>query len=197
MISQTYGEQIYAGVLGKIIGVYMGRPVEGWSYENIVKEFGKIENFVAEHNGFPLIVPDDDISGTFVFYRALEDNGYPKDVTADQIGQTWLNYIIEDKTILWWGGLARSTEHSAYLRLKQGVKPPYSGSFEYNGQSIAEAIGSQIFIDTWAMSNPGNPERAAKMAREAAIVSHAGIAVEAAVYLAAIEALAFDIKDVD
>ncbi len=165
MISQTYGEQIYAGVLGKIIGVYMGRPVEGWSYENIVKEFGKIENFVAEHNGFPLIVPDDDISGTFVFYRALEDNGYPKDVTADQIGQTWLNYIIEDKTILWWGGLARSTEHSAYLRLKQGVKPPYSGSFEYNGQSIAEAIGSQIFIDTWAMSNPGNPERAAKMAR--------------------------------
>ena len=42
MISQTYGEQIYAGVLGKIIGVYMGRPVEGWSYENIVKEFGKI-----------------------------------------------------------------------------------------------------------------------------------------------------------
>ena len=24
-------EKIYAGVLGKILGVYHGRPVEGWS----------------------------------------------------------------------------------------------------------------------------------------------------------------------
>ena len=30
-----YREQIYAGVLGKIIGVYLGRPVEGWSYDKI------------------------------------------------------------------------------------------------------------------------------------------------------------------
>ena len=190
-------EDIYAGVLGKMIGVYLGRPVEGWTYEKIQKYFGEIYYYKNHKTGAPLIVPDDDISGTFAFFRSLEDNGYDPELTAEAIGDTWLNYIIENQTILWWGGLARSTEHSAYLRLKQGVKPPYSGSFEYNGQSIAEAIGSQIFIDTWAMSNPGNPERAAKMAREAAIVSHAGIAVEAAVYLAAIEALAFDIKDVD
>ena len=26
-------EDIYAGVLGKMIGVYLGRPVEGWTYE--------------------------------------------------------------------------------------------------------------------------------------------------------------------
>lgn len=175
----------------------MGRPVEGWSYEEIQKKFGQIDYYVAEKTGAPFIVPDDDISGTFVFYRALEDNGYPADIKAGQIGEAWLNYIIEDKTILWWGGLSRSTEHSAYLRLKQGIRPPQSGAGEKNGMIIAEQIGSQIFIDTWAMVNPGNPERAARMAREAAVVSHDGIAVECAVYLAAMEAMAFEEKDID
>lgn len=183
--------------MGKIIGVYMGRPVEGWSYEEIQKKFGQIDYYVAEKTGAPFIVPDDDISGTFVFYRALEDNGYPADIKAGQIGEAWLNYIIEDKTILWWGGLSRSTEHSAYLRLRQGIRPPQSGAGEKNGMIIAEQIGSQIFIDTWAMVNPGNPERAARMAREAAVVSHDGIAVECAVYLAAMEAMAFEEKDID
>ena len=192
-----YKEQIYAGVLGKIIGVYMGRPVEGWTYDAIRSQFDQIYYYIAHKTGAPFIVPDDDISGTFVFYRALEDNGCPQDITAAQIGEAWLNYIVEDKTVLWWGGMARSTEHSAYLRLKAGIMPPKSGSSEYNGKAIAEQIGSQIFIDTWAMVNPGNPRRAAKMAREAAHVSHDGIAIEAAVYLAAMEAMAFDVKDVD
>ncbi len=35
MSIKKYQNDIYAGVLGKIIGVYLGRPVEGWSYEKI------------------------------------------------------------------------------------------------------------------------------------------------------------------
>ncbi len=84
-----------------------------------------------------------------------------------------------------------------YLRLKNGIRAPKSGSIELNGRSMAEQIGSEIFIDTWAMANPGNPERAAKMAREAAGVSHDGIAIDAAVYLAVMESLAFVEKDID
>ena len=30
-----YAERVYAGVLGKLIGVYLGRPFEGWTYERI------------------------------------------------------------------------------------------------------------------------------------------------------------------
>ena len=30
-----YAERVYAGVLGKAIGVYLGRPFEGWTYEMI------------------------------------------------------------------------------------------------------------------------------------------------------------------
>ena len=43
------------------------------------------------------------------------------------------------------------------------------------------------------MANSENPERAARMAKEAASVSHDGIAVDAAVYL---ESMAFAEKDI-
>ncbi|MDO5689429.1 MAG: ADP-ribosylglycohydrolase family protein [Tissierellia bacterium] len=192
-----YYDRVYSGVLGKILGVYLGRPVEGWTYENIQKTFGEVYYYKNHITGAPLIVPDDDISGTFVFYRALADNGWDPNLSAEQIGEAWLNYIVEEKTILWWGGLSRSTEHTAFLRLKNGIKAPESGSIALNGRSMAEQIGSQIFIDTWALINPNNPDRAADMARKAASVSHDGIAIDAAVYLAAIEAMAFEEKNLD
>ena len=34
----------------------------------------------------------------------------------------------EDRSILWWGGLGNSTEHTAYVRLKSGIPAPQSGS---------------------------------------------------------------------
>ena len=190
-LSDEIRERVYAGVLGKLIGVYLGRAVEGWSYEAIRERFGTIANYVYHEVGMPLIVPDDDLSGTFVFFRALEDHGYDPALSARRIGETWLNYIIEDKTILWWGGMSRSTEHTAWLRLSQGHAAPASGSIALNGRAMAEQIGAQIFIDGWALANPGAPERAARLARAAASVSHDGIAVDCAEFLAVLEALAF------
>lgn len=197
MSIKQYQNSIYAGVLGKIIGVYLGRPVEGWTFEKIRDTFGEIYYYKNHKTGAPLIVPDDDISGTFAFFRALEDTGYDPDISAEEIGNAWLNYIVENETILWWGGLCRSTEHTAYIRLKNGIKAPESGSEKLNGKSMSEQIGSEIFIDTWALVNPNNPERTAEMARRAASVSHDGLAVDAAVYLAVMESLAFEEKDVD
>ncbi len=197
MSIRQYQNTIYAGVLGKIIGVYLGRPVEGWTFEDIRDTFGEIFYYKNHKTGAPLIVPDDDISGTFAFFRALEDAGYDPEISSEEIGNTWLNYIVENETILWWGGLCRSTEHTAYIRLKNGIKAPRSGSEKLNGKSMSEQIGSEIFIDTWALVNPNNPERAAKMARKAASVSHDGLAVDAAVYLAVMESLAFEEKDID
>src|SRR5438270_9603177 len=131
MLPQDYIERTYAGVLGKIIGVYLGRPFEGWTYERITRELGQIDYYVHERFNMPLIVTDD-ISGTFTFLRALPDHGNSRDLTAEQIGQTWLNYLIEGRTILWWGGRANSTEHTAYLNLKAGIPAPRSGSVAQN-----------------------------------------------------------------
>jgi len=197
MSVERFKNQIYAGVLGKILGVYLGRPVEGWSYEKIKDTFGEIKYYIHDEVGVPLIVADDDISGTFAFFRALEDNGFDKNLPAKAFGQTWLNYIIENKTILWWGGLGRSTEHTAYLNLKNGISAPLSGAIETNGKTLAEQIGAQIFIDAIAMACPDNPDLAVELVHKAASVSHDGIAVEAACHLAALEAMAFTEKDID
>src|SRR4029453_9455983 len=107
------------------------------------------------------------------------------------IGQTWLNYIIERRTILWWGGLGNSTEHTAYLRLKQGIAGPKSSSIPLNGKWVAEQIGSQIFVDGWAMVAPGDPELAADLARRASSVSHDREASYGAEGIAAVGAEAF------
>ncbi|MFN8565043.1 MAG: ADP-ribosylglycohydrolase family protein [Anaerolineae bacterium] len=190
-IPADYLERVYAGVLGKMIGVYLGRPVEGWSYDGIMKRLGEINYYVHDTLGVPLIVTDDDLSGTFTFVRALADYGNTLDLTPAQIGQTWLNYIVEGKTILWWGGIGDVTEHTAYLRLKHGIRAPRSGSIELNGKLTAEQIGSQIFIDGWALVAPGDPALAADLARRAASVSHDGEAIYGAQVVAAIEAQAF------
>src|SRR5262249_46380122 len=196
-IPADYAERTYAGVLGKIIGVYLGRPFEGWWYDDIMNKLGEIKGYVHDRLGMPLIVTDDDISGTFTFLRALPDYGNLRQLTAEQIGQTWLNYIIERRTILWWGGLGNSTEHTAYLRLKHGISAPRSGSIATNGKVVAEQIGSQIFIDGWAMGSPGDPERAADFARRAGSVSHDGEAIYGAQVIAAIEAEAYVESDLN
>ncbi|MYE23953.1 MAG: ADP-ribosylglycohydrolase family protein, partial [Gammaproteobacteria bacterium] len=195
MLPSDYEERVYAGVLGKIIGVYLGRPFEGWPNERIEERLGEIDYYVHDKLNVPLIVTDDDISGTFTFVRAFEDYGFDPQLSPRQIGQTWLNYLIERRTILWWGGLGNSTEHTAYLRLAAGVDAPASGSMEMNGKVVAEQIGAQIFIDGWAMINPGDPERAADFARRAASVSHDGEAVYGAQVMAAMEAAAFNERD--
>ena len=196
-LDDAYTEQIYAGVLGKVIGVYLGRPFEGWSNEAIEEKFGDINYYVHEKLGLPLIVTDDDITGTFTFIRAFEDHGHTDKITAAQIGNSWLNYLIEEETILWWGGMGNSTEHTAYLRLKSGIAAPASGSEALNGKIVAEQIGAQIFIDGWAMVVPGDPKRAASLARRAASVSHDGEAIYGAEVIAALESAAFVEKDVN
>ncbi|MDF1514832.1 MAG: ADP-ribosylglycohydrolase family protein [Anaerolineae bacterium] len=196
-LPHDYVERVYAGVLGKIIGVYLGRPFEGWSYERILEELGEINYYVHEKLGKPLIVTDDDITGTFTFMRAMEDYGNSRDLTARQIGHTWMNYLIEERTILWWGGLGNSTEHTAYLRMKHGIEAPDSGSMATNSQVVAEQIGAQIFIDGWAMMAPDDPPFAAELARRAASVSHDGEAIYGARVLAAMESQAFVEDDLD
>ena len=75
-----------------------------------------------------------------------------------QIGQTWLNYVIEERTTLWWGGVGVSTEHTAYLRLRG--RAPAAGS-TLTARCCPSRSARQIFIDGWAMACPGDPERAA------------------------------------
>ncbi|KAI4863280.1 ADP-ribosylation/Crystallin J1 [Hypoxylon rubiginosum] len=203
-LPDDYLERVYAGVLGKLIGVYLGRPVEGWTHQEILAELGHIRYYVNEQLGTSIVVTDDDISGPFTFVRALEEHNsdtftknLPSPAASASIGRTWLNNVIKQKTVFWWGGNGVSTEQTAYLNLRKGIEAPDSGSILTNGKTIAEQIGAQIFIDGWAMVAAGDPELATNLAHAAASVSHDGESVHAAKLWAAMEAAAFLQSDVD
>src|SRR5436309_15838 len=96
--SRAYEERVYAGVLGKIIGVYLGRPIEGWSHERIEREMGEVDYYVHEKRGVPLVVTDDDISGTFTFVAALEAQAFTQ-TDLDTMLDTAVTLIPRDSTI--------------------------------------------------------------------------------------------------
>lgn len=192
-----YEKQVYTAVMGKVIGVYFGRPFEGWKKRKIEEKWGSIDRYVHEDMGCPLVVADDDISGTFAFVRILEDAGFYEKTPDDLYGENWLNYIIMWQTILWWGGYGIATEHTAMINLKRGIPAPRSGSCEINGKEISEQIGAQIFIDAFGMVAAGQPALAAELAGKAARVSHDGEAVYAAQVVAVMVSMAFEEKDMD
>ena len=171
-MKKEYIEKIYAGWLAKVIGVRYGAPVESWTYEKIKKFYGTLDDYPQDYK---LFAADDDTNGPLFFLRGLEDSGHykdeGKDFCAQDVADALLNYAPYEHGFFWWGGYGISTEHTAYLNLRNGISAPRSGSIEQNGAATAEQIGGQIFIDTWGLVAPGNPDLAARLAREAE-VSH-------------------------
>ena len=181
-------DRIYAGFIGKAIGVRLGAPVEPtiWSYERIRDTYGEVTQYLRDFRNF---AADDDTNGPVYFIRALRDYGL--NAAAADVGRTWLNYAAEEHGMYWWGGFGNSTEHTAYKNLKSGMEAPQSGSIATNGATVAEQIGGQIFIDSWGWVNPGNPRRAAEMSAMAASVAHDGDGLNGARFCAAAIAQAF------
>ncbi|MCL2811190.1 MAG: ADP-ribosylglycohydrolase family protein [Clostridia bacterium] len=193
-IKPDYIERLYAGWLGKLIGVRLGAPIEGWSYEKIQKVFGEITGYLVDYKDF---AADDDTNGPMFLLRTLEDYGI--DNTAEQVGLTLLNYAPYEHGFFWWGTYGVSTEHTAYTNLRAGIMAPRSGSVEQNGEAIAEQIGGQIFIDTWGLVAPCDPTLAAQYAEKAASATHGGNGVYGGMFIAACISAAFDggsIRDV-
>ena len=189
-----YLEKIYAGWLAKIIGIRLGAPIEGWTYEKIKNVYGELDYYPVDYRDF---AADDDSNGPMFFLRALEDSKEGKNLTAQAVGEALLNYAPFEHGFFWWGGYGISTEHTAYLNLRNGIKAPRSGSIELNGAALAEQIGGQIFIDTWGLVCPGNPDLAAKLAEKAASVTHGGNGVYGGIFIAACIAHAFEEKNIE
>ncbi len=195
MLSQ-YLEKAYAGFLGMNIGIRLGAPVEPtiWTYDRIHKTYGDITGYVKDYINF---AADDDANGPVMFLRALIDDAKDRPLQPQDVARAWLNYAREGVGMFWWGGYGISTEHTAYLNLKNGIPAPQSGSIAQNGEIVAEQIGGQIFIDTWGLVNPGNPKRAADYGEAAASVSHDGNGLYGARFFCAAIAQAFLTSDID
>jgi len=187
-IPKDYVERVYAGWLGKVIGVRHGANIEGWEYETIKKVYGEIEGYIYDFKNF---AADDDTNGPYFFIRALEDETHTRELTPQQIGRAWLNYAAYEQGFYWWGGYGISSEHTAYLNLRAGIEAPKSGSIEHNGERVARQIGGQIFIDSWGLVVPCDYQLAAEYAEKAASVSHDSDGVYGGMFIAACISAAF------
>ncbi len=187
-----YDARVYAGWLGKCIGVRFGAPLENWTYEDIRDNLGELTDYVREDGG-KIFKPDDDTAVPMLLIRALEE--YGAEFTPEQVAQTLLNTLGDQHGTLWWGGYGFSTEHTAYLNLANGIPAPRSGSIAQNGAALAEQIGGQIFSDIWGLVAPNDPARAADFAARAASVTHDGSGIEGGRFIAALVSAAFAESD--
>ena len=193
-MKKEYIEKIYAGWMAKVIGIRLGAPIEGWTYQKIKEEIGEITGYVRDYKTF---AADDDSNGPLFFLRGLESAKNKKEMKAQHVGEALLNFAPFEHGFFWWGGYGISTEHTAYLNLRSGIPAPRSGSIAQNGATVAEQIGGQIFIDTWGLVCPGNPELAAKLAKEAASVTHGGNGVYGGIFIAVCISLSFDESNIE
>ena len=66
LIKEEYIEKIYAGWLGKIIGIRMGAPVEGFSYEQIKNIYGELDGYPIDYRGKEFAADGKIFHGTYV-----------------------------------------------------------------------------------------------------------------------------------
>lgn len=196
MIPERYLEKLYAGVLGMNSGIRLGAPLEPleWTAERIQQVHGDIKGYVKDYKTFSA---DDDANGPIFFIRSLYDEAKDKEIEAEDVGKTWMNYCREGIGMIWWGGEDISTEHRAFTNLQKGIKAPQSGSAKVNGVVMAEQIGGQIFIDSWGLIFPADIEKAAYYAEVAASVSHDLNGLYGARFMAACISNAFSAQSIN
>ena len=75
-------EKIYAGWLAKMIGIRLGAPIEGWTYEKIRNAFGDLDHYLVDYRDF---AADDDSNGPLFFLKALQDGRNGFDLKAQDV----------------------------------------------------------------------------------------------------------------
>lgn len=193
---------------GRVSGCLLGKPLEVLSFKEGVAgvtayltETGAaplrdyvplVEDSVVEHTGAACcrghIVraePDDDINYTVLALLMLEDRGRDFD-TAD-VARAWLKLLP--------AGTTWTAERSAYTVLLtrmadefvNGEDPGFDLT-ECSDNAYNEWIGAQIRADLYGWVCPGEPARAADLARRDASLSHRGEGVNGAAFVAALGA---------
>ena len=174
---KNYLYKVYSSWLGKIIGIRLGAPVEGWDYLKIKDKYNGKHGYLVDYGIF---AADDDSNGPLFFVRSLLEKN---NITSEDIGNTFLNYIQEYSGFFWWGGVGVSSEHTAYENLKNGIKAPLSGSEKTNGLMISEQIGGQIFSDCWGYVSGYDPLVAKDLAIKASSVTHDKNGIEGGIFV--------------
>ncbi len=189
-------DRIEGAWFGRCIGCLLGKPVEGWSKE-------EIEEYLKATNSYPLdnyfiyapekiaegrhpfhpsaiestrgniscMSRDDDIDYTILNLKIVQENGL--DFSSEDVGEAWLSHLPYN--------MVYTAERQAYASLVRGLKPPLTATY---WNPFREWIGAQIRADMWGYVTPGNPEMAASLAYQDASLSHAKNGIYGEIFVA-------------
>ncbi|MFH5877308.1 ADP-ribosylglycohydrolase family protein [Arthrobacter sp. NA-172] len=171
---ENYAERVLGCWRGKAVGGTLGQSFEGLD--------GPIEAdfYFPVPNG---MVPNDDLDVQVVYAAVIAVQDEPR-VDRFVIAEAWREHL----RFPW-------NEYGVGKRnLAEGILPPHTGSFD---NWFAAGEGAVIRTELWACLAPGEPRRAAAYAYEDACFDHSGDGIWAAVFMAALQSLAFVESDVD
>lgn len=199
-------DRLLGAWLGRCAGCVLGKPVEGWSHQ-------QLRHYLESARAYPLLgyVPalqpapgepelracwpettrgrirlvarDDDIDYTILGLHILETHGFgfgPEAVAAE-----WLDHLPFSMTY--------TAERVAYRNLVHGLAPPETATHR---NPYREWIGAQIRGDIWGYVSPGRPRQAAKLAFRDAAVSHVANGIYGELWSASLIAACFVAPDV-
>jgi ADP-ribosylglycohydrolase len=194
---EVYFDKVYGAWSGKLIGLILGQPTEGWGREQIEKKAREAgcypltaympANFDTPHKGFlaghfDSSPPNDDSDLMLAAFLAVRERGIH--LTARDLAECWVKYVPG----------ACTAELVALENFKRGIWPPASAT---TANPYAEWIGAQMRVDIWGMIAPGLPRLAADYAAMDASISHAGNGIHAARFIAAAVSAAMVETDVN
>ncbi|MCA1810086.1 MAG: sulfatase-like hydrolase/transferase [Lentisphaerae bacterium] len=203
---------------GRVVGCLLGKPVEGWDQKDI-ETLGRLTTGypLRDYLGAVYPPPTDQINPRFKRllkvrfstpgYPAVRDflsGGMPVDddtnypvlntlllerrgarFTTEQVGDIWHHLLPF--------GSVGTAERIAYRNLANNMAPPACARFMNPGR---ELIGAQIRADAYGFIAPGMPEKAAAMGFKDACLSHVQNGIYGEMWVAAMLAAAFAVKDV-
>lgn len=187
--------KIYGSVLGKIIGVRAGNPLEFLSDGTHILTSGELQRkypYIDTYiDKYRKVYADDDTNG-FVFFAKIFDNiDDVSALTPSHAAEIILNYAAENRGFFWWDN---STESKAFYNLIGGVPPEETGDYSHIGSS-ADTVGGQIFYDAVGIILGGRPQEAARCARTIASVIHNGEGAIGGAFISACVSAAFNEKN--
>ncbi len=189
---------------GRAVGCALGRPVEGWSRQEIktyllehnaweMSDFCPISDKIPEHSlkscreTIQYMIADDDIHYTIIGLRVMEK--YGKDFQWHNVADTW-NSLLPYNAIC--TAESQAIINYNYIRPRISKRDDLSPAFtRRNNNPYRQWIGAAIRADFWGYAAAGNPELAAEFAYRDACWTHSGNGIYAEMFAAAVIAAAF------
>jgi len=210
---REWQRRLHGGLLGRICGCMLGKPVEGWPRASIRITGEETGNWPpTNYWRQPTAREAKRIAGRQP-RRTLNDRqtNWLRDGLSGMVEDDDINYTTSGFAILkrygadfrpmdvasFWGDNLPvfhtcSAERAAYRNFASGILPPASATHR---NPYREWIGAQIRADYFGYSNPGNPERAAEWAWRDASISHIKNGIYGEMWAAAMLAAAYVAND--